>query len=146
MPAGIETQQSAPGLTGGRAVAGSNPVSPTRESPDFIGALCFSDALSWVRGVQVRVQFPWGTSVCSRDIGVVDGQLSFGDELRGRDEVLVAGEVAELLRVTPAWVYAETRANRLPHVRLGRYVRYRKSAILAWLDAEEKRIAREPRG
>ena len=76
----------------------------------------------------------------------MDDQLSFGDELRGRDALLVAGEVAQLLRVTPAWVYAETRANRLPHVRLGRYVRYRKSAILAWLDEEETRIAREPRG
>src|SRR4051812_2095016 len=29
MPAGINTQQSAPGASGGRAVAGSNPVSPT---------------------------------------------------------------------------------------------------------------------
>jgi excisionase family DNA binding protein len=81
------------------------------------------------------------------------GQLDFGDELASRgvgvgddDVVLVASEVAELLRMTPAWVYAETRANRLPHVRLGRYVRYRRATILAWLEAEEARIARERRG
>jgi hypothetical protein len=29
-----------------------------------------------------------------------------------------------MLRMTPAWVYAETRAGRLPHVHLGRYYRY----------------------
>lgn len=60
---------------------------------------------------------------------------------RAGDRLLLAGEVAELLQVTPAWVYSETRANRIPHVRLGRYVRYRRSAIDAWLSASE-RVAR----
>lgn len=79
-------------------------------------------------------------------------QLDFEGELRrrarpsGAEVLLVAGEVAEMLRVTTAWVYAETRANRLPHVRLGRYVKYRESAIRAWLAEEEQRIAKELRG
>ena len=76
--------------------------------------------------------------------------MDFGDlpakRPRSRDALLVASEVAELLRVTTAWVYAATRANRLPHVRLGRYVRYRESAVLAWLAEEERRIAGEERG
>lgn len=54
------------------------------------------------------------------------------------NSLLVADEVAELLQVTPAWVYAQTRANRLPHVRLGRYVRYRRDAIDVWLVAAER--------
>ena len=49
------------------------------------------------------------------------------------DELLTADDVAELLRVTPAWVYAETRRNRIPHVRLGRYVRYRRQSLDAWI-------------
>jgi excisionase family DNA binding protein len=49
------------------------------------------------------------------------------------DPLLTADEVAELLRVTRAWVYSETRARRIPHVRLGRYVRYRRSAVEAWV-------------
>jgi excisionase family DNA binding protein len=53
------------------------------------------------------------------------------------DRLLTASEVAEHLRVTPAWVYAETRRNRLPHVRLGRYVRYRRSAIDRWIERQE---------
>lgn len=50
------------------------------------------------------------------------------------DALLTADEVADLLRVTRGWVYAETRARRIPHVRLGRYVRYRRSAVEAWVD------------
>jgi len=57
---------------------------------------------------------------------------------RGIDQVLMADEVAALLRVTKGWLYAETRAGRIPHLRLGRYVRYRRSAIERWLDGLEQ--------
>ena len=63
--------------------------------------------------------------------------MSTLDAPRAGEPLLTAGEVADVLRVSTAWVYAETRAQRLPHVRLGRYVRYRRSAILAWIDALE---------
>jgi excisionase family DNA binding protein len=56
----------------------------------------------------------------------------------GTDPLLTADEVAELLQVTKAWVYAQTRARRIPHVPLGRYVRYRRSAVLAWVAALER--------
>lgn len=52
---------------------------------------------------------------------------------RNRARLLTAAEVADRLSVTPGWVYAATRANRLPHVRLGRYVRFRADAIDRWL-------------
>jgi len=35
------------------------------------------------------------------------------------------------------WVWAQARAGRIPHVRLGRYRRFRESAVEAWLDALE---------
>lgn len=54
-----------------------------------------------------------------------------------QDDLLTAGEVASLLRMTPGWVYSETRRNRIPHIRLGRYVRYRRSAIDAWMSTLE---------
>jgi excisionase family DNA binding protein len=53
-------------------------------------------------------------------------------------ELMTAGEVALLLRVTTAWVYTQTRARKIPHVSLGRYVRYRRSAVLAWLSEMEE--------
>jgi excisionase family DNA binding protein len=55
-----------------------------------------------------------------------------------RDQLLTADDVAELMRVTRAWVYAETRRDRLPHLRLGRHVRYRRAAIEAWMRTVER--------
>jgi excisionase family DNA binding protein len=60
----------------------------------------------------------------------------------GTDALLTADEVAALLQVTKAWVYAETRAKRIPHVPLGRYVRYRRSAVLQWITALERESSR----
>ncbi len=61
-----------------------------------------------------------------------------GGQRSGPDPLLTADQVAELLQVTKAWVYAETRAKRIPYVPLGRYVRYRRSAVLAWIAALER--------
>jgi excisionase family DNA binding protein len=63
----------------------------------------------------------------------------------GDGELLTAREVAILLRVTTQWVYNATRHGDVPHVRLGRYVRYRRDAIEAWLTASESAgAARRP--
>jgi excisionase family DNA binding protein len=51
--------------------------------------------------------------------------------------LLTADEVAERLRVTKCWIYAEVRAGSLPHVRLGRYVRFRAGAIDSWIEQIE---------
>jgi excisionase family DNA binding protein len=60
------------------------------------------------------------------------------------EDLLTASEVATLLRMTSGWVYQETRANRIPHLRLGRYVRYRRSAIEAWMGDIENGRTRPP--
>jgi excisionase family DNA binding protein len=46
---------------------------------------------------------------------------------------MTADEVAERLGMSRDWVYAEVRAGRIPHVRLGRYVRFRESSIADWV-------------
>jgi excisionase family DNA binding protein len=56
----------------------------------------------------------------------------------GMDALLTADEVAQMLQVTKAWVYAETRAKRMPHVPLGRYVRYRRSTVTQWITNLER--------
>jgi len=56
-------------------------------------------------------------------------------------EMLTAEEVARWLRMTPAWVWAQTRANNIPHVPLGRYVRYRRSRVKAWMAEMERESA-----
>lgn len=49
------------------------------------------------------------------------------------ERLLNAGEVAAILHVARSWVYEETRHGRMPHIRLGRYVRYRRVAIEEWV-------------
>jgi excisionase family DNA binding protein len=53
--------------------------------------------------------------------------------------LLKADELAERLGVPKSWVYAETRAGRLPCVPLGRYRRYRVEAVDEWIRSLEKR-------
>lgn len=48
--------------------------------------------------------------------------------------LLDAGQAATLLNVPESWIRAEARAGRIPHVQLGRYVRFERQALLDWLD------------
>lgn len=52
-------------------------------------------------------------------------------------KLLTVEQVAELLGVTKDWVWAQTRAGRIPHVQLGRYRRFREEAIDQWLRERE---------
>jgi excisionase family DNA binding protein len=50
--------------------------------------------------------------------------------------LLDAGEVAALLKVPISWVYSRTRKrslDRLPGFRLGKYWRFQREDVLAWL-------------
>jgi len=49
------------------------------------------------------------------------------------DRLLTAQDVADLLAVPETWVREATRDGRLPHLRLGRYIRYHHADLTAWL-------------
>lgn len=53
--------------------------------------------------------------------------------------LLTASDVAALLGVRVSWVYEQSRRGRIPTVTLGRYRRYRREAIEAWLEMLEAR-------
>ena len=46
--------------------------------------------------------------------------------------LLDAQQAAALLNVPASWVAAEARANRIPHVKLGRYVRFDADELEMW--------------
>jgi excisionase family DNA binding protein len=52
-------------------------------------------------------------------------------------KVLLADEVAELLRVPVPRIYELARQGQIPHMRLGRQVRFRQEAVEAWLNTVE---------
>lgn len=61
-----------------------------------------------------------------------------GGTARAVEPLLDAGQAAELLNVPKSWVLAEARAARIPHIRLGRYVRFQGSQLQAWWQEREQ--------
>lgn len=57
------------------------------------------------------------------------------------DRLLTAEQVADRLGMRTGWVWAQAREGRIPHVQLGRYRRFRESAVEAWLDQLEQASA-----
>ena len=56
------------------------------------------------------------------------------------DRLLTAGEVAAMLQVSRQFVYehANTSEPRIPCVRLGAAVRFRKGAVMRWIEELER--------
>jgi excisionase family DNA binding protein len=51
-------------------------------------------------------------------------------------ELLTVQEVAALLKVPKSWIYDKTRRrgqDALPHVKLGKYLRFDETSVRAWL-------------
>jgi len=77
-----------------------------------------------------RADFPDGARAVRRVAGA-DDQLQ---------ELLTVDEVAAVLKVSRSWVYEHTRARRLPpgerlpHIKVGKYVRFDTRAVRAFLE------------
>ena len=55
------------------------------------------------------------------------------------DELLTVNDAARFLRVTVSWVYEHTRddaEDRLPFVKLGKYVRFDRTDLREYIDAK----------
>ncbi len=53
------------------------------------------------------------------------------------DQFLTVSEVAAVLKVPVSWVYERTRrsgSDRIPHIKLGKYLRFRWAAVRQWLE------------
>jgi excisionase family DNA binding protein len=51
------------------------------------------------------------------------------------DRLLDAKEIAERLGIPESWVRESARSGAIPHVRLGRYVRFDLGDVEAWLES-----------
>ncbi len=60
--------------------------------------------------------------------------------------LLTAEDVAEMIGMGSDWIYAQVRAGRIPHVKLGRYVRFRAESIEEWIcELERGTMAANPK-
>jgi excisionase family DNA binding protein len=45
---------------------------------------------------------------------------------------LTIDEAAALIRVPKSWLYERTRTNTIPHLKLGKYLRFDRDELAAW--------------
>ena len=66
------------------------------------------------------------------------------DDADDLQELLTVEEVAALLKVSKSWVYEHTRSRgmprseRLPHIKVGKYVRFEIRALRAFIEKKCK--------
>jgi excisionase family DNA binding protein len=62
------------------------------------------------------------------------------------DEPLVGiQQVAEKTTLPVSWLYAHTAAGTIPHLKIGKYVRFRMSEVEHWLESHRRGEAVAPR-
>jgi excisionase family DNA binding protein len=64
--------------------------------------------------------------------------LNHGGNGVGEDTIFDVQGMAEYLRVRKQWVYDKVHLNDIPHYKVGKYPRFRKSKIDEWLKQREK--------
>jgi len=51
---------------------------------------------------------------------------------------LTVEELAELLQVPKSWIYDRTYRDAIPHLKIGKLLRFDEQKILEWLEEQEK--------
>ena len=63
-----------------------------------------------------------------------------GNSSNNRDRLLTAEQVAEMYQVPKSWVYGRVRkrgVERLPHLKLGKYLRFEEGAVREFLERQK---------
>jgi len=59
------------------------------------------------------------------------------DFIEDETELKTLDEMAAILRVPKSWLYGKTRLrgeDGIPHVRIGKYIRFRPRVVIAWAE------------
>jgi excisionase family DNA binding protein len=73
---------------------------------------------------------------------------SLAPDLGDDDALLTVHDTARFLKVSVTWVYEHVRPDtedRLPHVKLGKYLRFDRRDLQAYIDAKRAESLRNPR-
>jgi len=57
-------------------------------------------------------------------------------KVENQDAILTPEQLAEYLRVSKQWVYQRVSLEKIPHTKVGKYLRFRKSAIDKWIESQ----------
>ncbi len=74
--------------------------------------------------------------MATSDVMRLEAETNSTQGLIAGEELLTIDELAALLKVPKSWIYAHTRPRsktRLPHVKLGKYLRFSEQDVRAFL-------------
>ena len=54
------------------------------------------------------------------------------------EQLLTVAELSNLLKMKPSTIYHWTSAGFVPHVKVGRFIRFRASDVEAWLEQRQR--------
>jgi excisionase family DNA binding protein len=57
---------------------------------------------------------------------------------RAMEPMLTIQQASELLNVPVGWLYERTRKQEIPHAKLGKYIRFNRAVLLAWVAAQQR--------
>ena len=78
----------------------------------------------------------------------IESAPSVGSDLSADETLLTVQDTARLLKVSATWVYEHIRPraeDRLPFVKLGKYVRFDRRDLQSYIDAKRAESRRQPR-
>jgi excisionase family DNA binding protein len=70
-----------------------------------------------------------GEAMSTRPVDVAEN----GSQEALAEPLLDAAAAARLLSVRPSWIYEAVRAGRLPHLKIGRHIRFLRSDLESWV-------------
>jgi excisionase family DNA binding protein len=65
-----------------------------------------------------------------------------------QDDLLTVGEAAQFLHVPLSWIYEHVRrgaGDRLPAIKIGKYLRFDRRDLRAYIDAKRTAAQRQPK-
>lgn len=84
--------------------------------------------------------FEWMENVSTKDSVDVGEERADADEAMSRgDGLLTVHDAARVLNVSVSWIYEHTRddaGDQLPFVKLGKYLRFDRTDLRAYIDAK----------
>ena len=54
-------------------------------------------------------------------------------------------EMAEKLSVPCSWLYQRTRTGKIPHFKIGKYVRFDMDQVMEWIQKKQNQLTEERR-
>ena len=59
------------------------------------------------------------------------------------DELLTLAEAAAFLKVPKSWIYERTRSGGIPHLKLGKYLRFPRADLLQWIETQRRSASKK---